>query len=146
MTKSKIQNEKGVSLYIAFMVMTMLLGIGFGMSALLLSQLDTLKGVGYSVFAFYATDAGIERAMYEDNKGCVSKQVIAEHITCLQGRIAAIPQDELKLSNGARFELCDASNVCVQRGGQGVCPVGNSYCVRSVGVYNQIRRAVRIAR
>ena len=129
-----------------FMIMSLLFSIGFGMSALLLSQLDTLKGIGYSVLAFYATDAGIERAIYEDTKGCASIQEIPAHITCLQDRIVAIPPGELVLSNGARFELCNASGVCVESGGEGGCPETSNYCVKSTGFYQQTRRAVRVGR
>lgn len=137
---SKLKTQRGVSLYMAFMVMTMLFGIGLGMSSLLLSQLDTLKGVGYSVLAFYATDAGVERAIYEDNKTCASIQDMKKHVKCLADEIAAIPAGELALSNGATFALL------VEAGGQGGCPSGHDYCVKSVGFYQQTRRAVRMGR
>jgi hypothetical protein len=146
MIKSKIQRERGVSLYMVFMIMTLLLGIGFGMSTLLLTQLDTLKGIGYSVLAFYATDAGIERAIYEDTKGCAAIQDIPEHITCLEDRIDAIPPGEFILSNTASFALCNAAGVCVETGGEGGCPETHNYCVKSTGFYQQARRAVRIGR
>lgn len=132
--------QAGVSLYMALMVMTMLFGIGLGMSSLLLSQLDTLKGVGFSVLAFYATDTGVERAIYEDNKECAEIQDNDKHVTCLQDAIDAIPSEELTLTNGATFTLL------VEAGGDGGCPETSNYCVKSVGVYQQTRRAVRIAR
>src|SRR3989338_5488718 len=136
----KLKTERGVSLYMVFMIMTLLLGIGFGMSALLLTQLDTLRGIGYSVLAFYATDAGIERAIYEDNKWCSTIQETVQRLACLQDKIAVIPADDLKLSNEAAFSLL------AEDGGQGGCPQGLSYCVQSKGTYKNSLRAVRISR
>lgn len=137
-TKSGLKTERGVSLYIILMIMAMLLGIGFGMSALLLSQLDTLKGVGYSVLAFYATDAGIEKTVYVDNKFCGSIQNSAQRLTCLRNQIAVIPPAELAMSNGAQYVLTIEP--------QGGACIASTYCVKSVGTYKQSRRAVRVGR
>jgi hypothetical protein len=132
MTKSKSQNEKGVSLYMVFMIMTLLLGIGFGMSALLLTQLDTLKGIGYSVLAFYATEAGVDRVLYIDQKDCADDP---ERVSCLQG---AAPSGSQPLSNGASY------TVIIESPG-GAC-TASTYCAKSVGTYQQARRAVRVGR
>ena len=65
--KSKIQNpEKGVSIYLAVMVMFILLAIGLGISLILISQLRMIKGMENSVIAFHAADTGIEEIMYKD--------------------------------------------------------------------------------
>lgn len=133
-------DERGVSLYMVFMIMTLLLGIGFGMSALLLSQLDTLRGIGHSVLAFYATDAGIERVLYIDQKNCASDP---ERLVCLQGVVSSESQP---LANGARYTMEIESPVLE------ACPdltfsgVAVTYCAKSVGSYQEIRRAVRIGR
>lgn len=133
MTKSKIQNERGVSLYMVFMVMTLLLGIGFGMSALLLSQLDTLRGIGYSVLAFYATEAGIDRTLYIDQKDCADDP---DRFGCLDS--AAIALGTQTLSNGAQY------TVDIEAPG-GLCST-DTYCAKSVGIYQQARRAIRVGR
>ena len=59
--------EEGVSLYLAIIIMSILLAIVLGVSAILYSQLRITNEVGSSVVAFYAADSGIERAMYDEN-------------------------------------------------------------------------------
>ena len=58
-------SKKGVSLYLALMIMFILLAIGLGVSLIIVSQMKMMKGMGDSVIAFYAADTGIERALYE---------------------------------------------------------------------------------
>ena len=116
-----------------FMIMALLSGIGFGMSALLLSQLDTLRGIGYSVLAFYATDAGIDRVLYIDQKDCADEP---DRISCLDAAVTALGTQTL--SNTAQYTLDIESP-------GGVCPTP-TYCAKSVGTYQQARRAVRVGR
>lgn len=56
--------QRGVSLYLAFMIMSVLMATALGLSAILLSQLQTMRGLGKSTIALCAADTGIERAMY----------------------------------------------------------------------------------
>jgi|TARA_Y100000310_G_C20660862_1_gene804693 hypothetical protein len=134
---SNFQNQRGISLYIALMVMTILLGIALGTSSILFSQIGVLRGIGYSVFAFYATDAGVERALYIDNSVCATQE---QHAPCLQTEFNNIPPEELVLNNGASYTLL------AENGGESNCPPENNYCVRSAGSYQQALRAIRVAR
>jgi len=59
--------EKGVAIYLAVIVMFVLLGIGLGLTTLLVGQIRTIARIGDSVTAFYAADTGIERELHEDN-------------------------------------------------------------------------------
>lgn len=132
--------EHGVSLYIAFMIMTTLMGIAFGASTLLFSQLGILKGMGRSVFAFYAMDAGVERALYIANtntqQGCLNDE---DPVLCLQSKL---PTELIFLVNGASYQIKAESP------GEAGCPdnLGYNYCVRAEGIYEEARRAVRVAR
>ena len=124
------------------MIMTILMGIAFGMSSLLFSQLSILKGMGHSIFAFYATEAGLERALYIDNTVCLEEE---SHAPCLAAEfdsIGAVPPGSVHLSNGASYQLKAESP------GDSGCPntLGYNYCVRAEGSYEQARRAVRVAR
>lgn len=130
----KLKTERGVSLYMVFMVMTLLLGIGFGMSALLLTQLDTLRGIGYSVLAFYATEAGIDRVLYIDQKNCAGNPA---RLACLQVP-GVVPAESQPLGNGASYTMA------IEPPG-GSCPT-DTYCAKSVGIYQQARRAIRVGR
>ena len=118
----KTQNlilEKGVSLYLAFMMMTVLLVIAFGMSAILFGQMKIIGGMGNSVIAFYAADTGIERALYEN----------ATPTQTFSGSIG-----------GASY------NVSVISPGSDNCPSNVNYCVKSIGIYKETRRAIQVNR
>ena len=56
--------ERGVSLYLALLIMAILLSIGLGVSAILFGQIRTIRGIGDSVVAFYAADTGIEEVLF----------------------------------------------------------------------------------
>ncbi|MDP3900903.1 MAG: hypothetical protein Q8Q38_00980 [bacterium] len=134
------KEERGVSLYIAVLIMTVLLAIGLGISSAFLSQIDTLRGVGWSVFAFNATDAGIERALFIDTSLCISSPTIEDRINCMRSAIAALSLGDRTLSNGSAYELT------VEAAGEGGCPVTDNYCAKSVGTYKEATRAIRISR
>ena len=138
-TNSKFTAQRGVALYIAFMIMTILMGIAFGMSSLLFSQLGILKGMGHSIFAFYATEAGLERALFIDNTVCLEAE---EHAPCLTAEFADISPEQMVLDNGASYQLKAESP------GEPGCSdaLGYNYCVRAEGSYKQARRAIRVAR
>lgn len=60
--------QKGVSLYLSFMIMAILMAIGLGINTIILSQMKMLRGMEYSVSAFYTADTGIEENLFYDNK------------------------------------------------------------------------------
>lgn len=70
------KSEKGASLYFAMVILSILLAIALGLSAILIGQTRMITGMGDSVVAFYAADTGIERVLYEDKlcrqAGCFS--------------------------------------------------------------------------
>lgn len=110
--------EKGVSLYIATVIMTILLSIALGISTIFLGQVKVMRGLGYSVIAFYAADAGIERI--------------------LMARSAPIDIPETALSNGATYRV-----IVVPSGSSG-CAAAN-YCIKSIGNYKETNRAIEIS-
>jgi len=128
-----------VALYLALMVMGVLLALALGISAILLSQTKVIKEMGNSVIAFYAANTGIERALYIDRSICSSYELIADRVNCLKNEVSNIPSGDLKLDNGAQYELV------VDAGGEGTCPSGKTYCVKSSGIYKETKRAIRIA-
>jgi len=111
---------KGVALYIALMVMSVLLALALGIAAILFSQIKMMEGMGDSVLAFYATNTGIERTLYEISQGAG----VGSHY-------------EEILENGSSY----SADVIAPNGD---CPAPN-YCIKSVGIYKQIRRAIRVA-
>ena len=66
-----------------------------------------------------------------------------DHDECLNDEfdtIGASPPGSVSLSNQAAYQLI------AEQGGVGGCPSANSYCVKSIGIFKEARRAVRVAR
>jgi hypothetical protein len=61
--------QKGISLYLALIIMFILIAIGLGVSLIIVSQMKMMKGMGDSVVAFYAADTGIEQTLYQVRVG-----------------------------------------------------------------------------
>lgn len=132
--RNSMERQRGVSLYFAMMLTTLLLGIALGTSAMFFKQARLLRGIGDSVFSFFAADAGVERALMVDNTLCAADE---DRIGCV---ISKTPLSAVELSNGAAYQ------VVVERGGTGSCDEGVNYCVKSVGTYQDARRAIKITR
>lgn len=112
----KIQNsKKGVSIYLVILISTFIFTVALGLSTILISRIKVSREIGYSVVAFYAADTGIERVLVQRNN----------------------PQNisETSLPNGATYE------VSVISGGSCTAP---NYCIKSIGKYKGVRRAIEI--
>lgn len=133
-------NQKGVAVYIAVLLTVVLLGIALGLSSAFLSQLDSLRGIGRSVLALNAADAGIERVLFIDTSSCISEDTITDRVNCLKTAVAGLSSGDKQLANGASYELL------VEFGGEGTCPSNSNYCASSTGTYSTVRRAIRISR
>lgn len=108
------------------MAMSLVLGVALGMSTLLLKQFTALRGLGYSSLALQAADAGIEKIFYDSKTGVD----VRTECPCTQ-----------TLANGASYI------VTIDVPGTNGCPAtATSYCAKSVGTFQSVRRAIRIAR
>ncbi len=125
----KNSQEKGVSLYLVLMILSLLIGVGLGMSTILVNQFSALRSAGFSSLALAASDAGIEKIYYDDRKGINVLSECPPAVACTQ-----------TLSNGATYAV-----TVTGPGGSG-CPAGVTYCAKSLGAYQTAQRAVRIAR
>ncbi len=108
--------QKGVSLYIAIMIIAILLAIVLGAGAILLGQLKVIKGMENSIAAFYAADTGIEEVLMDRGKNPSS----------LSGF----------LGNGASYDV----EVTLPGGS---CSADN-FCISSVGSYKGTKRAIEV--
>jgi Tfp pilus assembly protein PilX len=116
--KTIISKQKGVSLYLALVITTVFLAVALGLSSILLGQIGIVKGIGDSVLAFYAADAGIEEILMSRNNPPNISQTF--------------------LPNGASYE----AQVTVA--GTGDCPIDKNFCVKAIGTYLETRRAIQI--
>lgn len=115
-----MKSEKGVSLYFAFMIMTILLAVALGISSILIGQIKMVREMGNSVIAFYAADAGIEEVLM-DRENPVSS--CTEESPCYLENEANYYLDVV---DGA---LCGAAN----------------FCIKSIGSYKETKRAIEIS-
>lgn len=107
--------KKGISIYLALIVIAILLSSALGVSVIFVNQVRILKEVKNSVIAFYASDSGIEKIL-------INRQNPSD-----------IP--ETSLSNGATYQ--------VSVGAGYTCGALN-FCIRSVGSYKETSRAIEI--
>ena len=122
-----MKNQKGVSLYLTLMIMTIFLAMSFGISVLLLRQLEMVKGLGDSIIALYAADTGIERELYEGNSPPSSYS------------------GYIDLNNNGYQDSGDATyNISVIAPGPD-CSAEN-FCIRSIGLFKTIKRAIEAER
>ncbi len=59
-------SKKGSSLYFSMIILSIVLAMALGLTAILVSQTKIIKGMGDSVKALYAADTGIEEVLYKD--------------------------------------------------------------------------------
>ncbi|MDD5145538.1 MAG: pilus assembly PilX N-terminal domain-containing protein [Candidatus Pacebacteria bacterium] len=121
------KKQKGAAIYLALVIMTILLGMVLGLSAILIGQIKTVAGIGDSVTAFYAAETGIEESLFNDGDESYSASGI------------------LNLGSGGQ------ANYNVQGtspGGDADCPnTGDvNFCIKSIGIYQKTKRAIMIAR
>jgi len=117
-----MNKQKGVSLYIAIMIIAILLAIVLGTGVILLGQLKVIKGMENSIMAFYAADTGIEEVLM--TRGNDPPTSVCTKIS------------PCSLDNGAEYYIevkvagddCDAAN----------------FCIRSVGSYGGTKRAIEV--
>lgn len=65
---SKIVGQKGIAVYIAIIIMTIILGVGLGITDIIIKQIKITSTIGDSVQAFYAADMGIEKVLFYDSR------------------------------------------------------------------------------
>lgn len=108
------QNERGVVIYLVMVILALLLSVGLGLCTVLVSQLKIINTLGNSVIAFYAAETGIEQAQL--------------HPTA---------------TYSASGSVGDATYTATGISSGGVCTPTN-FCIRSVGTYKGMRRAIEI--
>ena len=83
-----IKSQKGVSILLTSLIMSVILAIGLGLSAILIPQIKIMAEIDYSIVAFFAADSGIEKSLYN---------ILKESGT---GNVS-----ETSLPNGATYEV-----------------------------------------
>lgn len=152
MLTSKLQ--KGLSVYLATIILAVILSIVFGLSAILLNQIKMMRGMGYSVTAYYAAETGVERAL---------RDIIGK---IPEGQSLGTPKDPQTsgdhedfsyfetLSNGAKYDVrisccrnssCAAGFSCPSKFNldRDTC-YATAYCVKAIGDFKEVKRAIEV--
>jgi len=129
----KSQNEKGVALYFALMIMTVLLALALGISAILLGQMKVMKGMENSVLAFYAADTGIEMELYRVSK---TEYEPPPNLYC-----GFLDLDD----DGGDVTNCSATAIDCTDQDDACYKVTVGAVTQSIGVYRKVRRAIEIS-
>lgn len=125
------KRQRGISLYFAIVVLSILLGIGVGLNEIILPQMKMIRQVGNSIFALHAADTGIEKALY-----CLYQ------LEC-QGCERENPNSLLPFRcSGTVGEASFKVNAIPA--GESNCPTSTFYfyCLKSFGTYKSTQRAV----
>jgi len=115
--------QKGIAIYLAVVVMSVLLAVGIGTAAILYSQIRMIRSMGDSVIAFYAADTGVEDVLYKDSLPAGLELEVV------------VPGN---LDNTATYEAKKIAPSVT-------CP-GDYYCVKSIGTFKDVRRAIEVSR
>jgi len=122
-----MNKNKGSVLYFSVMILTIILSIVLGMSAMLITQIKMIRGTEFSVMAFYLADSGIEEALYCLYKGGCSSD---EGDIIPNNRLTSIPN-----YGEYRYELVS---------GEFCRPIRNFYCIISTGIFQGTRRSIEV--
>lgn len=121
-----IEGQRGVSLYLALLVLTILFSVSLVLTTLLVGQIRIIRGLGDSVVAFYAADAGMEMALQKLYSTAGSS-------FCQEGCSGSI--------GSASYSVQGFSGTSPN------CPSGTEFfCIKSGGTYRGIRRSVETSR
>lgn len=120
MSKFSCFSQKGVSLYLAVIIMSIILAMVLGMTTILTGQIKTMRGIENSVIAFYGADTGIERLLKEKGESVFGEMTIGT---------------EKKVEYTVEKK---------EGGSVDWCPADKKYCIRSFGTYKQTKRAIKI--
>ena len=115
-TAQRGSHERGAILYLAVLSMAVILGIVVSVSTITFQELKLLRGIGNSVIAFYAAEAGLERQYFEANP------------------IGSNFSDTLSNGSSYSVEVIDPSDPD--------CTGAFLFCVKSKGTFRDSNRAL----
>ncbi len=147
-------SQRGVSLYITIVILSIVLAIVLGLTTIIVGQIKTIRTIEYSSKALFAADTGVERALkdiyHNDGSG-----------ECLDFYGCSDPALDTNLSYEAFIYCCDGSPDCyfdIVPPGQELppnCPSeltdpyddgkgcsAKRFCVKSVGTFKDVKRAI----
>ncbi len=126
-------SQRGAVLYFTVMIMSILLVLVFNLGTIVFMQIRGLKGIGNSVIAFHAADSGVERALKDlyDNNFIAHYAPISLNGDSHTFEIWITQPDRSPLPLGPDIPVSDDCHA-------------RYFCIKSVGTYHDIRRAIKV--
>jgi len=130
----QLSNQKGISLLFTVLITSVILGIGLGISGIIIQQAKTMGDIGDSIVSFYAADSGVEEELYGLYK-------------------SPSPSPNLPLGsfsvndNNATFNVqvkCGATSDCLTNFVKDPGCLAANFCLKSSGAYRKTKRAIEI--
>ena len=145
----KKESQRGIAVYLAVVILAVILAVVLGLSAILVNQIKIIREMGYSVAAFYAAETGVERSM---------KVIVADNGTpAAKGSGDCLANSDYSycetLANNANYKVeivccdvgsCESSFTCPSGFVSNSTCNATKYCVRSLGEYAGIKRALEV--
>lgn len=133
-------SQKGVSLYITVVILSVILAVVLGLSTILVAQIKMVRGIGYSVVAIYAADTGVEQALagiYSENyessyEGSLLDDQADQASYTTEVACCAICGDDCKIKDTNGDSILDPNCTATK------------YCIRSTGKYKNTSRAIEV--
>jgi len=127
----ELGRQRGIAIFLAVIMLTLVLSMALGVNTLLLSQIKTMRDSGNSVIAFYGAESGTEWALLNVNDSNWQTTIYHNYLD-LNG-------DHIEES--AIDATYDVSTIAP---GVGQCSATADYCLKSVGMYRGTRRVIQI--
>jgi hypothetical protein len=114
-------NKKGSILYFSVLLVGLLFSAGITTTAILVQKISMIEELTYSTSAFYAADAGIEKALYRWND---------------------ISETSGAINYNYSFEnLSEDQSYIIRRSAS-----GGNLIITSTGSYKEVRRGIQVSR
>ena len=134
--KYKTYYQRGISVYLAMMMMVLSLTVILGLSTLFFKQIKIVRGIGDSVVAFYAADTGIEKLIYQDEQ---CRQNPADCTTTLAW---ACQDDCSGMATSTVTSTVGSAQYMIKFFTQGA----STNVLQSTGIFRESRRAIYVTR
>lgn len=129
-------NKKGSALLYIVLLLSLLLTMVLGLSVIISAQFQIVKGIGNSVIAFYAADAGIERML---NSVVANKEAMPSGLEFASSDFSSGASYivTIRCKKGGTIDQCGSITA------DPLCTASN-YCIKSVGTYKDAKRAIMV--
>jgi len=136
-----INSSKGSALLFSVLILSVILGVGLGISTIMVQEFTISQDVKLIVPAFYGADAGIERMLYRIRKdagfvGAICQGSSGQDAVCDSSGILSFSSDATYIAHIYEPGYGDPL--------VGTCPgTSANWCIFSTGTFRDFARKIR---